>query len=109
MLSSHFPTCETVVVADVAGGHELVGEQRLADLGGPEHEDGEPGHAEARVSAGAGVVVLRRRAQTRPAGVGVAEAARGWGRERREGWGSPSVRLAVDMQDAAVILAFWNS
>ena len=30
-------------------------------------------------------------------------------REEREGWGSPSVRLAVDMQDAAVILAFWNS
>ena len=35
-------TCELVEGADVAAGHELVGQLRLAHLGGAEHEDGVP-------------------------------------------------------------------
>ena len=35
--------CELVEGADVAAGHELVGQVRLAHLGGAEHEHGVPG------------------------------------------------------------------
>ena len=53
----------------------MVREKRFSDLGGPEHEDGEPRGAEAAVARGAGIVVLGAGAEAGPARVGVAEAA----------------------------------
>ena len=68
-------TCECAVCPDITAGHELIGEQGFPDLRGPEHEDSEPGRAEATVSGRARIVVLRARTEARPTGVGVAQAA----------------------------------
>ena len=58
-------TRECAVCPDITAGHELVCEQGLSDLGGPEHQDSEARGAETAVPGGAGVVVFRAGAEAR--------------------------------------------